>query len=302
MSITSSSSRISSQINLFEKKNKTKNGLNNKNISSDNILKSTSTLPKIDTNNKKIKNNDIVKQWNKAERRLTLVSFPKILNERKRRDKMEEETQAYKKRQNKFLKSFENLPQSGVILDNSKNYFNIFFPLYFNSSECTIQLPSPQLLSRGNCIDSTNCTTTFQEFCNNYNILEDEREKFFENYNISIIKRRQLLELQKKIKKNEKITKSFLDIENNLHENELINNFNEMTDQFATLTFKLCHFTSIKEKNNNKSVIKDNWIIKDVVNIENTNEKEVDRQLSNIEYQINEINKDINKITKLLEE
>ncbi|CEF71148.1 Hypothetical protein SRAE_X000047500 [Strongyloides ratti] len=300
--MTSSSSKISSQVSTFEKRAKIKNGSNNKKISSENLLKSISTLPKIDINNKKAKNNDIIKQWGRAERRLTLVSFPKIWNERKKRNKIEEETQAYEERQKKFIKSFENIPESNIIIDNSNNYFNIFFPLNFISNECIIESSTNELSSSENCIDSKNYMTSFQEFYNIYKIIENKRDQFFDNYNINIIRRRQLLELQKKIKKNETITKTFLDIENNLNEEELINNFNIMTNQFAALTFKLCHFASIKEKNNIKSITKDNWIIKNVINIENESEKEIDLQLRDVDYQINEINNDINKIIKLLNE
>uniref|UniRef100_A0A0N5CAS4 Uncharacterized protein n=1 Tax=Strongyloides papillosus TaxID=174720 RepID=A0A0N5CAS4_STREA len=297
MSIASTSSTISTSLTIHVKKNKVKNGSNIKSTSQD--TKSQLVFPKIDKSVRKTINNDAIKRWGRAERRLTLISFPKILNGRKKKDIHQEKTDIHKEREDKFLKSLGNTKKLNVSLEDDDVYFNTFLPLYFDISENTGLLPQNQIPSVGICIDSKNYVNTFKQFYNNYKEIEKEREKYYDNYNVNVIRRRQFLGLQKKIEKNEGILKSFLDVGNNLQEKELIGNFNQMTDQFATLTFKLCHSISIKESKKLNTKEKNNA---DIVDYESELEKKVDRQLNDIEYQIKELDKDINIILKLLNE
>uniref|UniRef100_A0A0K0G4M7 DUF4200 domain-containing protein n=1 Tax=Strongyloides venezuelensis TaxID=75913 RepID=A0A0K0G4M7_STRVS len=297
MSIASTSSTISTSLTIHEKKNKVKSRSNIKTTSKD--TKSQVVFPKIDTNVRKTINNDAIKRWGRAERRLTLISFPKILNGRKKKDKHQEKIDIYKEREDKFLKSLRNTKKLNVSLKDSDVYFNTFLPLYFDISKNTEILPPNQISSDEIGIDSKNYVNTFKQFYNNYKEIEKERKKYYDNYNVNVIRRRQFLSLQKKIEKNEGILKSFFDVGNNLQEKELINNFNQMTDQFATLTFKLCHSISIKESKKLNKKEKNN---QGIVDYESELEKNVDRQLNDIEYQIKEVDKDINIISKLLNE
>uniref|UniRef100_A0A0N5A3X4 Uncharacterized protein n=1 Tax=Parastrongyloides trichosuri TaxID=131310 RepID=A0A0N5A3X4_PARTI len=299
MSNTSFSSRISSPLSLSEgkhKKNSDKENGSVKSFRQDSVASTMVSLPRLDTHNKRAVNNEAVKRWGRAERRLTIVSFPKILNERKKRYELEREAKAFKDRKERFLESLKDVPKGSIKVEKPPNYFNSFSHLYFDVLPY-INLSTPDEMN----IDSKKYISTFKQYYDNYQNIEDLRKCYFDNYNINVIRKRQFIELEDKIEKNEVITQNCKDITDNLNENELICSFNNMTDQFANLAFKLCHLSSIRESKNIRSMIEEeNKIIQSIAVIQNENEKKIDHQLNDIEYQIKEAEKDIDKILKLL--
>uniref|UniRef100_A0AC35U788 Uncharacterized protein n=1 Tax=Rhabditophanes sp. KR3021 TaxID=114890 RepID=A0AC35U788_9BILA len=236
------------------------------------------SLPKIE--NKSGLPNEALNRWNKAERRLTIVSFPRALTDRKRKVEFEKEIREKNERERRFRKAQEGVLTLTSQIEQSGNFFDHFClpPIIGDNSEIVnYQSTLPYVQD----VNFEKRVKSFKHFCSFHNVLQSERSKFFDTYGKHIIRRRQYNELKNKLGQKERIINIFENVSSITNENELISKFNQMTNQFAVFSFKLCHIISKQETGKNVANVdmkSGEGCEKDLTQIINTNQEFPNKQ------------------------